>query len=1159
MKKNYLLVLMVVIVAFGHAQEVRPCLNEKPLINIQEKSLSSNTSKAYGNVIWSENFDAVKWKSTVVADENGYKLDPAANLPEGWKIIDNNGLDYFWHWSNVGPRGAYASGNDSDPFTPWTDEEVKNVLPAGTSVENGYLMLESDYFNTNQLGNISSDPIEMDAILQYGPLDFSSLEGVIFNIKTLYRYCCSSDAMIGLEISDDYNPVDGSGDWTVIPLNVITNGNEITRTSERDMHINVSKYVAGKSAVYFRLRQTYASHYFWIVDDVNFYVPPANDIVLKDGWADYIYDAENIDFKVSNTESNNFWGGYTEIPKSVVGEFVKFRAGVEVNGTKDAENATATIQILKDDVVDGTFTSIPQTVWSLTNDTLIVEAHYTPAAVGHYQVSMTVSMKQDDENFEDNEWMYEFDVINGERYSRVRHGHEDEFDQAGPSDWAIGGLDGDVCVQRFTFPESAESVKLKGISVYIDDYTDRDSEIAAIKSGEFTMIARVYKIDSDGNMIETIISSSLYTLVIQDTATWLTLDFIDEGNLVLPAGLYYAGIEVYTGNADYRFQIGADNNGIKQPDAGGMVYLVNNGAWYRSGDNYAIDLNLENITYDASIVDTICGGDVFIFGSQNITTSGKYFETFESSLGEDSLVRLDLWVNPTYDILDNIFICQGEAYFFGSVELTESGEYTETFKTIKGCDSIVTLTLTVNPEYTQIIDASICRGDIYYVGDLPLEEPGQYKKSLISSTGCDSTVTINLSFYPDYSETFEVGICRGESYQFGQQIITEAGYYVDTFPTINGCDSMVTINLSYYQEYSETFDVSICNGGSYQFGEQVISDEGYYVDTFATINGCDSMVTINLSLYPNYNEKETASICDGGEYIFGNQVLKESGEYTEVFKSVYGCDSTVSLTLELLPNYNDSLDVAICQGDSIQFGSEVLKEPGDYVEVFESINGCDSTVFLTLSYNPVFNETDEAVICKGEFYDFGNQRLTTSGDYEEVFQSILGCDSIVTLSLRVDEVDVDVIQDRENLTATLDDANYQWVICGASFMTIANETNQNFVAKSNGYYAVIVNQNNCTDTSDCYAVSTIAINDSKKEKTVALYPNPTNGTITIDTKELYGEMQVSIYNAVGQRVYNNSFYNKRLLKLNLSHLPKGVYSIKLQSGSMIMNYQIIRE
>ncbi|MBT6766909.1 MAG: T9SS type A sorting domain-containing protein, partial [Prolixibacteraceae bacterium] len=219
--------------------------------------------------------------------------------------------------------------------------------------------------------------------------------------------------------------------------------------------------------------------------------------------------------------------------------------------------------------------------------------------------------------------------------------------------------------------------------------------------------------------------------------------------------------------------------------------------------------------------------------------------------------------------------------------------------------------------------------------------------------------------------------------------------------SINGCDSTVVITLTVLPVYNHIVEVAICDGETYIFGTQNLTDSGEYTEIFQSINGCDSTVVLTLTVHPVYNHTDEAAICDVDTFVFGTQNLTASGEYTEIFQSINGCDSTVVLTLTVHPVYNHTDEAAICDGEDYIFGTQILNTTGEYTEIFQSINGCDSTVVLTLTVHPVYNHTDEVAICDGDTYEFGAQSLTTSGEYTEIFQSIDGCDSTVVLTLTV--------------------------------------------------------------------------------------------------------------------------------------------------------------
>ncbi|MBI9068177.1 MAG: hypothetical protein JEZ09_12860, partial [Salinivirgaceae bacterium] len=669
--------------------------SEKGLI----KSVEKPTTKTFGDVYWSEDFDGANWSSTVEEWGLGYQLNPTATLPtheDGgtWNFVDNLGRNYFWHWSDVGTRGAYSRGTDDDCHTP--DPLTITCLPEGTSTENGFMLFEADYFNSTASCVISSNFQKHNSYMMYGPIDFSDKPGAIFKVKTYYRHCCNSDSRLVVQFSTDYDMEADTGTWgDEYQLNNETPTNSYTYTNERDFSANVSAEVVGQSNVYFKISIINCSHYFAYIDDIKFIEPPVNDLVITDNWALYMLDTEDPEYSYWDIAKYNFYGGYTQIPVSLAQPFVKFKAAVTNNGLTDAVNAKASVKFYKDGILDLTTSGDPITVDKYKKDTLRVVSDYTPSDTASYQVSMTVTMDAEDQDQSNNNWVYNFEVGKNV-YSRVHHGQEENFVSAGPRNWADGGYDGDMIAQLYDVPEGT-SVLLKGLSTYISNYRGRNEEIAAIEAGEFAMIGKVFYNDLEtGQVVNTGIATEIYIVQIDDTATWVTLDFVDEGNLELEGGeklQYYMTIETYTGTEQVlRFEVGTDIS-VKQPyNNGGLLYLKNKDNWIVTGDNYAIDMIIDTDKHTFLNIN-ICEGEFYTFGDFVLTESGQYIETISLENYIDSIIILSLNVNPTYDISSEIEICLGDTYLFGGEELNQSGEYSHSFISITGCDSTVNLTL----------------------------------------------------------------------------------------------------------------------------------------------------------------------------------------------------------------------------------------------------------------------------------------------------------------------------------------------------------------------------------------------------------------------------------------------------------------------------------
>ena len=289
---------------------------------------------------------------------------------------------------------------------------------------------------------------------------------------------------------------------------------------------------------------------------------------------------------------------------------------------------------------------------------------------------------------------------------------------------------------------------------------------------------------------------------------------------------------------------------------------------------------------------------------------------------------VEVTVNPLQQIVLNETICQGMSYNFVGQDYSVDGTYNEVLSDINGCDSSVTLNLTVLSELTYELNESICQGIYYELGGQQYDQTGTYTYSTQNPQGCDSTVTLNLIVNPELSSELNASICQGGMYEFGGQQYSVSGTY--TYPTQNaqGCDSTITLNLivNPVQEYE--YSISICEGESYDFNGQLVDTEDAYSTVLQTAEGCDSMVILQLTVNPLFESTQSVEICTGDSFSYVGQELSSGGVYPFVFQSINGCDSLVNIDLLVnsvpaAPELSSNSPV-LCPGDLVSFSMPEL-------------------------------------------------------------------------------------------------------------------------------------------------------------------------------------------------------------------------------------------
>lgn len=329
---------------------------------------------------------------------------------------------------------------------------------------------------------------------------------------------------------------------------------------------------------------------------------------------------------------------------------------------------------------------------------------------------------------------------------------------------------------------------------------------------------------------------------------------------------------------------------------------------------------------------------------------GLPFTSIEGSLCEDEItLQLDLGDEFGYQWYNNGIAIPGEETNTITLAIDQSniGNYSVVISTPAGCVLSEELNLTI-PILTGEEEATICEGEVYSTNGEDYSVAGEYNYTLISTQGCDSIITLSLTVLEGNITSLSPTICNGEMYSIDEDILTEGGIYSYSFETDDFCDSLVIVELTVLPAATRTEFFTTCEGDPFVFEGESLTSTGSYPFFYSQVNGCDSTFIVDLTVRETYNIETNASICSGEVFPFGSDMLTEEGIYEEEFTAINGCDSIVILALEVTNATFEQIDTTICDGDIYNLLGIEYSTAGSYQALTTNVNNCDSTIFLEL-------------------------------------------------------------------------------------------------------------------------------------------------------------------------------------------------------------------
>ena len=403
----------------------------------------------------------------------------------------------------------------------------------------------------------------------------------------------------------------------------------------------------------------------------------------------------------------------------------------------------------------------------------------------------------------------------------------------------------------------------------------------------------------------------------------------------------------------------------------------------------------QNYPQALTMVRQICQSDSIQFGNRILMTSGVYTDSLQTAKGCDSVVTLNLNVLPIYSVVENAVACDSLRWFDSLYTISTSNPFKNLY-TKDGCDSVVSLHLTVHSTTTGNDIQTACDSYTWMDGTTYQSSTNSPEYTIQNVNGCDSIVTLHLTINHSTTSTETITACDTYSWHGNTYSSTTN---TPTYSTINtlGCDSIITLHLTINNSTTGVVNATACDTYSWHGSTYTAST---HTPTFTATNsvGCDSTVTLHLTINNSSTAIENQTACDSYTW-HGTAYTASTNTPTYSTTNAVGCDSTVTLHLTINNSTAGTETLTACDTYTWH-GSTYTASTNTPTFLTTNTAGCDSTVTLHLTINNSSTSTVTATAC--DTYTWHGTAYTASTNTPTYSTTnAVGCDSTVTLHLTI--------------------------------------------------------------------------------------------------------------------------------------------------------------
>ncbi len=359
-------------------------------------------------------------------------------------------------------------------------------------------------------------------------------------------------------------------------------------------------------------------------------------------------------------------------------------------------------------------------------------------------------------------------------------------------------------------------------------------------------------------------------------------------------------------------------------------------------------------------------------------------EVISGTMGCDTAVTIQLVFQPIRSASISYVGCEGDGYEVvvnGILYNASNPQGTEIMTALNGCDSVITVSLIFLAATQHAIQYTGCLGDNYSIivnGTVYSESNPTGMEWLTGSNGCDSVVTVSMVFSNQFVVNENYAGCEGDGYS----ILVNGTLYDEQHPLgmenisgVSGCDTLVYIDLLFAPASTSSFTYSGCAGDGFGIvvnGTSYDEQQPNGVEAMTNVHGCDSTITIALTFVdPDSNSiSYTGCVGDGYAVMINGTSYNESNPIgNEMVQTADGCDSIIQIALMYEDCDVQDFDCAVFIPNVISPNDDGINDEFS----FGYATSCEVTGFRVTVYDrwgsELYSSTDTSFKWKGEFKD----------------------------------------------------------------------------------------------------------------------------------------------------------------------------------------------